>query len=121
MKQFRSAKYQEAYEKLRLERKDPDHCFLCAAKSIQEFKHWRILLNDFPYDVFATTHHLIVPKQHKAERSLTEEEKEELMHLKESVLDGVYEFVVETLPSQKSIPEHFHLHLMVFKDYFKPL
>ncbi len=118
MKQLRSAKYYEAYEKLKLERKDPDHCFLCSAKAIQEFKHWRILLNDFPYDVIASTHHLIVPRVHKTEHLLTEEERVELIHLKETVLDNVYEFVFETLPSQKSIPKHFHLHLVVIKDDF---
>jgi diadenosine tetraphosphate (Ap4A) HIT family hydrolase len=118
MKQLRSAKYHETYEKLKLERKGQDHCFLCSTKSIQEFKHWRILLNDFPYDVIASTHHLIVPKIHKTEHLLTEEEREELILLKDTVLDKVYEFVVETLPSQKSIPKHFHLHLMVFKDDF---
>lgn len=91
-----------------------NECVLCTKPSLKEFTHWRILKNDFPYDLVAEKHDMIVPKRHVKEDWLTDEEKSELFSIKEDNLIKNYDFTLEAFG--KSIPEHFHLHLIVIKD-----
>lgn len=86
-------------------------CPLCDAGELQGFKLWKIIPNDFPYDLFAATHHMIVPMRHVTEKELTEEELKELQELKYSVMQE-YDIIVEATSKSKSIPAHFHLHLI---------
>ena len=91
-------------------------CKLCEDKSLKEFTHWRIITNLFPFDLIAKTHHMIIPKRHITYNELTEVEKQELELIKTTLLGEEYEFMIENLSKMKSIPEHFHLHLVVTKD-----
>lgn len=57
-------------------------CALCAKEPIQEFTHWKIVSNNFPYDRIAELHNMIVPVRHCAEEELTQEELTEYASIK---------------------------------------
>jgi diadenosine tetraphosphate (Ap4A) HIT family hydrolase len=93
--------------------KPTDGCPLCTYKSIKDFKLWRIIGNRFPYDKIAKTHHMIIPMRHVTERELTKEELVEFKEIKDSFLESEYDWLIEATHKNKSVPEHFHLHLIV--------
>lgn len=90
-------------------------CVLCERESLHEFTLWRIIENRFPYDRIASVHHMLVPKRHTSEGELTDDERRELYEIKQNSLEE-YQFIIEPTPHVKSIPAHFHLHLVVSKE-----
>jgi len=95
-------------------------CGLCQRiKTVREFKYWRIITNLFPYDRISRIHHMIIPKRHISEKEISEKEKKEYELIKEKYIEKKYEFIVETTKSTKSIPEHFHIHLIIAKKESK--
>ena len=115
MATFRTAKSEAKYQKLAPDLLK-DGCPLCLKNTIKAFAHWRIVKNEFPYDRIAQTHDMIVPLRHVSERELSEAEKNELRSIKETYLSENYEYMIEPTLRRKSIPAHFHLHLIVSKD-----
>lgn len=112
---LRTRETEEAYTKLKAEGHLLAGCVLCASPSVKEFKEWRIIENRFPYDLVASTHHMILPKRHVDEFGLTEAEKAEYEEIKENYLQSTYEFFIEPVRRQRSIPGHMHLHLITAK------
>lgn len=92
-------------------------CAICSKAPIQEFKSWRIVRNDYPYDKIAQEHNMLVPMRHVAEKELSQDELSELMDIKLN-LDDKYDYIIEAAKKNKSIPAHFHLHLLVVKERF---
>jgi diadenosine tetraphosphate (Ap4A) HIT family hydrolase len=90
-------------------------CKLCTKEAVHTFNHWRIIENDFPYDLIATVHHMLIPKRHVTERDLNQEEREELLDIKDTFLATEYEYISEATHKKKTIPGHFHLHVLVTK------
>ena len=72
--------------------------------------------NTFPYDRIAETHHMIIPNSHVTEEGLSDEVKREFKKIKDEYIHKNYEYIIEATHKKKSIPEHFHLHLIVAKD-----
>lgn len=91
-------------------------CALCINKPIQEFKYWKIMKNNFPYNIIASKHDMIVTKRHVKEDDLNIEEIEELNSIKNSVLHKEYDFIMEATYKVKSIPNHHHMHLVNIKE-----
>ncbi|MBC7836926.1 hypothetical protein H7X87_04090 [Acetobacteraceae bacterium] len=91
-------------------------CPLCVAPTLATFKYWKIMNNKFPYDKVATMHHMLVPLQHVTEASVSREAWMEYQELKKGILNQDYEFLVEATTKKKSIPAHFHIHLLVAQD-----
>jgi hypothetical protein len=58
---------------------------------------------------------MIVPLRHTKERGLNAEELDELLQIKEEVLNSEYDYLIEAALKNRSIPEHFHLHLVISK------
>lgn len=114
---WRSQKIHDAYAHAieSGEYNDPTFCHLCEAPSVIEFEHWRIIENKFPYDEIARRHDMIVPKVHKREESLTSAELQEFAELKKTYINDTYQMVMESVPKNKSLPQHFHLHLLQIK------
>lgn len=114
MTMFRTQKTHDAYEQAKARgHLTSGVCRMCEDETLVEFTNWRIITNLFPYDNIAQTHHLLIPKRHVIEQELTAQEVAELHNLKETKLNDTYTFIFEPLPKQKSIPQHFHLHLIV--------
>jgi diadenosine tetraphosphate (Ap4A) HIT family hydrolase len=106
------AKYVEYIASGRLE----SGCALCAKTTLREFSHWKIVQNDFPYDRIASMHHMLIPKRHVSEAELTEEEHQEFLALKNGTLNDMYDYFLEAAHRAKTVPAHFHIHLVVLKE-----
>jgi len=91
-------------------------CNLCKEKSIKEFKYWKILNCRFPWDRIAKTNHLLIPKRCTVYKKLNNKEKNEFELIKATYVNKKYEILIETTDKEKSIPGHFHIHLMVIKN-----
>ncbi len=94
----------------------PDMCELCSSEPVKEFLFWKIIQNDFPYDRIAKVHHMIVPKRHVSETQLNSEEMAEIGNIKKDYINNNYQYIIEATQKNKSVPEHFHLHLIIAKD-----
>ena len=93
----------------------PKHCYLCSAPPIRNYKHWKIIENQYPYDEIATMHHMVVSVYHAREAALHNEALEEYARVKND-LHQEYDVILENTHKQKSIPEHHHLHLLRIKE-----
>jgi diadenosine tetraphosphate (Ap4A) HIT family hydrolase len=91
-------------------------CRICEGAAMEEFQYWKVIKNNFPYDKIATTHNMIAPKRHADEHGLSAEEWNELTKIKNGYLHKEYDYLIEATHRKKSIPTHFHLHLIVAKD-----
>lgn len=106
---------QQKYDDYRKTLSKDTGCALCEEKPLQSFRYWKILENNFPYDKIASTHHMIVPLRHIQESELTNEELKEFSEIKLNVLNQSYDYTLEASTKNKSIPAHYHLHLVVLK------
>jgi hypothetical protein len=114
---LRTRKTYEEYNEIIAERILENGCALCRENKdelIKEFKHWKIIENKFPWDLIAKTNHLIIPKRHVIYEELNSEEKEEFDLIKSEHVEKGYELMAEALV--KSVPKHFHIHLIILKD-----
>lgn len=116
MGSLRTQETKERYGKLLASGVLEHGCVLCKMEPIKEFKHWKIIKNDFPYDKIAKTHHMIIPVRCVEESGLTDEELKELKEIKHNYLFPTYEWILEATEKKKSVPGHFHLHLIISKD-----
>ena len=114
---LRTKKTFEKYKKFMAKEFSPGVCSLCEkAKSIKNFKYWKIVGNKFPYDLIAKTNHIIFPKRHVVYEELNKAEKRELDLIKSKYIQKKYEMLIEATKKRQSVPEHFHIHLIIFKD-----
>lgn len=58
---------------------------------------------------------MIVPIRHVGEAGLTEEELEEYKKIKNSYINENYEYVIEATHKMKTVPAHFHEHLIIVR------
>jgi hypothetical protein len=116
MATLRTQENEERYKRLIAEGHLEAGCPLCASAPLHAFKHWKIIPNTFPYDKIATTHHMVVPLRHVRESELTPEELQELLAIKHEYINAHYEYILEATHKKKTIPAHFHLHLVVLKE-----
>jgi hypothetical protein len=113
---FRTKNTYDSYAKYIAEGNLGNGCNLCSAASVKEFEHWKILNNLFPWDNISKINHIIVPKRHVLYEELNEAEKKEFDSIKLGYIETEYEIIAEATNRKKSIPTHFHKHLLVLKD-----
>lgn len=114
----RTKKTQARYERHKKAHFGKGVCKLCDKKSVptlKDFRYWRIVKNRFPWDRIASIHHLLLPKRHTTYEKLSRAEKAELEKLKPSYINRSYWIIAEATHRKKSIPGHFHLHLLVLR------
>lgn len=93
-------------------------CVLCTAPSLRTFVHWRLVQNKFPYDLLSSQHHMLLPLRHVDELQLSEEERAEYLQIKYSdEIQHTYDDILESTHRSRSIPPHFHVHLLVLKEF----
>jgi len=90
-------------------------CPLCEKESKKDFGFWKVVENSFPYDQIAKIHHLLLPLRHVTGKELRAEELEELSMIRDSFVNAGYDWVIEPTEKNKSLPDHFHLHLIIGK------
>lgn len=115
MASLRTPETEQKYRE-HIERGGLVHCPLCRIEPLKTFTYWKIIPNDFPYDKVAERHDMVVPLRHVAESDLTEEEKKELKEIKDTYVASTYVYVIEATKGFRSVPAHFHLHLITLKD-----
>ena len=94
-----------------------ESCELCTKVPVlKDFTHWKLTDNLFPWDRISQTQHMVMPKRHVTEDELTIEEKEEYKTIKHGYVDAIYDVIAEATNRKKSIPGHFHIHLIITKD-----
>lgn len=83
---------------------------------LENYMHWKIIKNDFPYDVcYKVSHILLIRREGVSSwHELNQDEISELNRLKRTVLYERYDQIVENSPSRRSVPNIFHLHLLKF-------
>ncbi|MEX0672626.1 MAG: hypothetical protein WD175_01030 [Candidatus Paceibacterota bacterium] len=92
----------------------PEGCPLCKADPIKEYKYWKLIPNDFPYDVIAQEHCMLIPKDHTGFfKDLSEAAKSEYYALLKK-LDH-FDSLFNNFQKNQTIPEHFHVHLITYK------
>lgn len=113
---LRTKETQELYDKVIAEGLLKEGCVLCKAPSKEEFKYWRVIENKFPYDRIAQVHDMLIPKRCVKEEAFTQEEIEEFKEIRKSYVEDNYGYVIEPTFKNKSVPEHYHLHLILGKE-----
>lgn len=111
--------YQEHMAKKPEDRSPKGSPFNRTENIIKEFKFWRIVGNDFPYDAVAMTNHMICTKRQTPFlwSELNNDEKKEFYVIKKSYLDQHYDVLYENLASAATKPGWFHLHLLKLKRF----
>lgn len=87
---------------------------------IKEWQHWALIDNDFPYSAAFKIHHMLIPKRVVDEKNLTDDEHDE-MHEIINELSEVYDCILLNFKKKQSIRDHFHLHLLIYKDKRKEM
>lgn len=113
---LRTPESQEKYAKFLSERDPNCPCPLCSREAIQDFKNWKIIHSDFPYDRVSKINHMLVSKRHVTEENLNPEEWDEFHDIKSSYVNNNYDYILETVKKRKSLPDHFHIHLIVIDE-----
>lgn len=103
------------YREYRSEQTTSTICPLCERPAEKSFNYWKIIHNEFPYDLLAKKHDMLVPLRHAAELEINSEEWEEYKIIKRSDMQK-YDYLIEGMEKTKSLPEHFHVHLIVGKE-----
>lgn len=82
---------------------------------IREWTNWAIIDNAFPYSAVFKVHHMLIPKRPVPQSELTTAEKLEL----EEILGDIgqeYDCYIVNFTSKQSIRNHYHIHLMIYKE-----
>lgn len=111
---FRTKEMTDKHEAYKVETREvPGVCALCEKHAILDFEYWKIVENSFPYDLVSSVSNILVPKRHTIESGLNAEEKTEYEKIKKEVLSREYDYVIECMPKEMSIPSHFHVHILI--------
>ena len=113
---WRTKEDQEAWAAFAASNKDTGVCPLCVAESTLLFTYWKIIPNTFPYSAVSVKHDMIVPLRHVKEHELTPEELAEFHTLKDGYINDNYQYLLESTHKNKSVPAHFHPHLLIGKQ-----
>lgn len=91
-------------------------CLFCVSESEREFKLWKIIKNDFPYDRIASCHKMLSPLRHVPDKhNLYPEEineLEEILHVLEK--ERFFDSMIVNFTRNRTIPEHYHIHLLKY-------
>lgn len=91
-------------------------------KRLKEWNYWAVIPNAFPYSAAFKVHHMLIPKRVVSQLNLSQEEQKELQEIINLITDEQeYDCMLTNFPRNQSNKEHFHIHLLVFKDRRKHL
>lgn len=84
---------------------------------LREWDFWALIKNEFPYSSAFEVHHMLIPKRIVSEKDLTDKEKEELSEIFVIMNeDNDYDCRLINFRKKQSIHDHFHIHLLRYKD-----
>lgn len=86
------------------------------APSVKDYRLWRVIENNYPYDVIVDVHHMLIPRRQFAhEWDMLEAEREELEWIKSRDLMQ-YDVIMLNLPHNRTVPGWLHYHLCTYKE-----
>lgn len=91
---------------------------LSESPAIEVFKYWKLINNDFPYDMCFQKHHMLIPKrQYSHWYQMNLREFLELIRImKRYYVNGTYDLPFFNFPKKQSVKNHFHIHLAEYYD-----
>lgn len=112
---LRSKKYESTYQRTIKQNKTRT---ITSIETIKDFVYWKIVPNDFPYDMVYETSHMLVLKRRASDMSrLDPSELNELIEIKECYINDKYDQIIENLSTKRSVKNIYHLHLVrLYKD-----
>ena len=113
MKTWRLPESEQVYTIYREANKDKfqNRCLICEIPIKQRLGLFNIVPNEFPYDAVSTLNDMLVLAVHQP--CLTIPLMRELEKTKELLAwYGTYDLMLENMPSKKTVPGHWHLHLL---------
>jgi len=87
---------------------------------LRTWNDWILIDNEFPYSAVFSIHHMLIPKRKKSSKELSDKERAEL----ENILDELseqYDCFLVNFKNKQSITDHFHMHLLIYKEHRKQL
>lgn len=87
---------------------------------LMEWKYWVLIENEFPYSAAFKTHHMLIPKRVVDDKNLSINERIEMDAILND-LSETYDCVLVNFRKKQSIRDHFHMHLLCYKDKRKEL
>jgi diadenosine tetraphosphate (Ap4A) HIT family hydrolase len=87
---------------------------------LQEWEHWAIIPNAFPYSAAFSVHHMLIPKRVASWKQLKSIELQELQSILDQI-ETMYDSIMVNFPSKQSVVTHYHMHLLTFKEKRKEL
>lgn len=99
------------YAEVRSKWNGDDPCRMCKIPPTREIGSFVITPNEFPYDAVCSLNDMLALKE--CAPSLTIEQVVELEGIKQVLgAEGFYDLILENMPRKKTIPGHWHIHLM---------
>lgn len=91
---------------------------LVDVQTLVDFNYWRIIPNDYPYDIAYKRCHMLIIKRQFVDswNKLTQEEILEYNYIRYLLLYNEYDQIIENAPSRRSVPNMLHVHLVNFLD-----
>lgn len=104
------------YRNARKKKSNRDHCPFCAEEPLEEFRHWQLYHNKYPYDAVFKTSHILAPKRHVVDfDDLNWRERREFFRLRRDLLQR-YDMMLENSLQRRTKKHHFHMHVLQLKD-----
>lgn len=87
---------------------------------IKQWKNWLLIDNEFPYSAAFSVHHMLIPKRKTTQKQLAIDEKQEFDNILDELSDQ-YDCLLINFQKKQSIKNHFHVHLLTYKENRKKL
>lgn len=79
---------------------------------IKEWKHWKLIPNQFPYDGIFRRHNMLVPKRQFADRTqMRMTEWSELQGIYRDYIEKHYDLILENTHKKRSVMSLYHIHV----------
>lgn len=86
------------------------------SRIVEEFTHWVLIKNNFPWDKIANEHYLLIPKRmFGLAEDMNSLEKQELEKIKTKFYT-TYDMIIENMRSLRSVAHHYHVHVLILKE-----
>ena len=84
---------------------------------LQEWKHWVLIPNAFPYDMIYSTHHMLIPKRDVSHRKdLLLAELSELFEIINDFVEPRYDLYFDNMQKRRSVLSLYHVHLASYHN-----
>lgn len=85
--------------------------------AIKTFIYWRIVPNDFPYNVAFKTHDLLIPnREYAGWKDLPRLAQAEFRWILDNYCQNRYDMIVENTHHRRTVHNLYHVHLLTYYD-----